>query len=218
MTTPAPDDGRTVLPFDTALPSPLEAVSDLRAAARWMLAAFGAVGAALIGGGPLVAVGRVHGVADAAGAGVSLFVALTGVSIAIWHVSRVLEPPITTPATLATPALRGLREMIDDAPADFFGTAATSVDDLFSHRAVAVNIHRAVLRERDPARRESWLRHLERARTNAARVAPLERWLLAMAHVYQIQTALRAARRWCLVAVALVAVGTVGFLFVTGKG
>ncbi|WNM29171.1 hypothetical protein RKE30_01510 [Streptomyces sp. Li-HN-5-11] len=217
MTTPAPDDSGASAPFN-ALPSPLEAVPDLRAAARWMLAAFGAVGAALIGGGPLVAVGRVHGVADAFGAGVALVVALTGVSIAIWHVSRVLEPPITTPATLATPALRGLREMIDSAPAHYFGTAATSVDDLLSHRAVAVNIHRAMLSETDPSRREVWRRHLERARVNVARVAPLERWLLAMAHVYQIQAALRAARYWCLVGVALVAAGAVGFLIITGNG
>ncbi|WP_218001625.1 hypothetical protein [Microtetraspora malaysiensis] len=218
MTTPAPDDSGTILPFDATLPSPLEAVPDLRAAARWILAAFGAVGAALIGGGPLVAVGRVHGVADAFGVGIALFVALTGVSIAIWRVSRVLEPPITTPATLATPALRGLREMIDRSPADFFGTAATSVDDLLSHRAVAVNIHRAMLSESDPSRREVWRRHLKRARVNIARAAPLERWLLAMAHVYQIQAALRAARYWCLMGVALVAAGTAGFLIVTGNG
>lgn len=216
MTTPGSGPTGTVLPFD-ALPSPLDAVPDLRAAARWMLAAFGAVGAALIGGGPLVAAGRVHGIGAALGAGAALFVALTGVSVAIWHVSRVLEPPITTPATLSEPALRGLRRMIDNAPADFFGIAATGVDDLLSHRAVAVNIYRELLAESDPVRREVWRRHLERARVNVARAAPLERWLLATAHVYQIQLALRAARIWCLVGVALVAVGVVGFLVVTGS-
>lgn len=216
MTAPGPDEHGTSLPFD-ALPSPLEAVPDLRAAARWMLAAFGAVGTVLISGGPLAAVGRLHGVADAIGAGVSLFVALTGVSIAIWHVSRVLEPQITTPATLDTLALRSLREMIDGAPADFFGTAATSVDDLLSHRAVAVNIYRAMLSESDPRRREVWRRHLERARANVARTAPLERWLLAMAHVCQIQAALRRARYWCLAGVTLVATGSVGFLIITGN-
>lgn len=216
MTTAAPDDNGTGPPFD-ALPSPLEAVPDLRAAARWMLAAFGAVGATLIGGGPLVAVGRIHGVAEALGAGVSLLVALTGVSVAIWQVSRVLEPQITTPATLDTPALRSLREMIDRAPADFFGTAATSVNDLLSHRAVAVNIYRAMLSESDPRRREVWRRHLERARANVARAAPLERWLLSMAHVWQIQVALHRARRWCLAGVALVTVGSVGFLVITGN-
>lgn len=216
MTTPAPDHGNgTGLPFD-ALPSPLEAVPELRAAARWMLAAFGAVGAVLISGGPLAAVGRVHGVADAIGAVASLFVAMTGVGVAIWHTSRVLEPQITTPATLDTPDLRGLRAMIDGAPADFFGTAATGVDDLLSHRAVVVNIHRAMLAESDPRRRAIWRRHLERARANVAHVAPLERWLLATAHVCQIQAALRRARYWCLAGVTLVAIGAVGFLVVTG--
>jgi hypothetical protein len=181
-----------------------------------MLAAFGAVGAALIGGGPLVAVGQVPGVADAFAAGGALVVALTGVTVTIWQVSRVLEPPVTTPATLAAPALRGLRDMIDSVPAHFFGTAATSVDDLLSHRAVAVNVHRALRGESDPARREVWRRHLDRARVNAAQTAPLERWLLAMAQVHQIQSAFRRARYWCVAGAALVAAGTVAFLTTVG--
>jgi hypothetical protein len=47
VTPPESDGGDAALPFDP-LPSPLEAVPELRAAARWMLAAFGAVG--VIGG------------------------------------------------------------------------------------------------------------------------------------------------------------------------
>ena len=66
MTTPAggdsapsgSDDGRV---GGGSLPSPLDSVHDMRTAAKWMLAAAGAVGAALISGGPLVAVGQVHG-------------------------------------------------------------------------------------------------------------------------------------------------------------
>jgi hypothetical protein len=50
-----------------SLPSPLDAVDDLRAAARWTIAAAGAVGAALISGGSLVAVGKVHGLGNEAG-------------------------------------------------------------------------------------------------------------------------------------------------------
>ncbi|MEV5725334.1 hypothetical protein AB0N50_05890 [Streptomyces pharetrae] len=215
MTTPAPDPGAAPLPFD-ALPSPLDAVPELRAAARWMIAAFGMVGAALIGGGPLVAVGKVHGLGDAVITGVALLVALGGVSLAVWQVSRVLIPPVTTTATLREPALRGLRELIDAAPGDFFGTAATGVDDLLRHRAVAVNIQRTLAAETDPDRRRLLGRHLERARANVARTDPYVRWLLAMAHVWQIRAALHTARRWCLLAVLLVAAGAVGFLTVTG--
>lgn len=218
MTTePPPSDPGVVTPFD-ALPSPLDAVPELRAAARWMIASFGAVGAALVGGGPLVAVGKVHGLGEALVAGGALLVALTGVCLAVWQVSRVLVPPITTAATLDTPAARGLRELVDASPADFFGSAATGVDDLLRHRAVAVNIHRALTAETDPARRDHLRRHLDRAKANIARTDPFVRWLLAMAHVWQIRSAFQEARRWCVLAVALVAAGAVAFLTVTGGG
>jgi hypothetical protein len=51
-----------------------------------------AVGAALISGGPLVAVGQVHGVAHALIAGAGLVLALMGVGLAIWTTSTVLSP------------------------------------------------------------------------------------------------------------------------------
>ncbi|WP_307783730.1 hypothetical protein [Streptomyces spinoverrucosus] len=216
---PPPPDGGTGVPPDPfdALPSPLDAVPELRAAARWMIAAFGAVGAALIGVGPLVAVGKVHGLGDALVAGAALLLALGGVSLAIWQVSRVLEPPVTTTATLADPAVRDLRELIDAAPEDFFGSAATGVDDLLRHRAVAANIQRAIAAEPDPHRRELLRHHLDRARANISRTDPYVRWLLAMTHVWQIRAALYTARRWCLLAVLLVTAGAVGFLTVTGR-
>jgi hypothetical protein len=75
---PQPDqaaDAVAGMPFGE-LPSPLDSIDDLRAAAKWMIAAAGAVGAALIGGAPLVAAGQVHadrgrggGLADQPGAG-----------------------------------------------------------------------------------------------------------------------------------------------------
>ncbi|WP_405771419.1 hypothetical protein [Streptomyces sp. NBC_01538] len=211
---PSPEPS-TVTPFD-ALPSPLDAVPELRAAARWMIASFGAVGAALVGGGPLVAVGKVHGLGEALVAGGALVVALAGVCLAVWQVSRVLVPPITTAATLNTSAVRGLRELVDASPADFFGSAATSVDDLLRHRTVAANLHRALAAETDPHRRELLRGHLDRAKTNITRTDPFLRWLLAMAHVWQIRTTFHEARRWCLLSVALVATGAVAFLTATG--
>ncbi|UED88719.1 hypothetical protein K4G22_26835 [Streptomyces profundus] len=199
------------------MPSPLEAVPELRAAARWLIAAFGAVGAALIGGGPLVAVGRIDGLGEALTAGAALLLALTGVTLAIWHISQVLVPPITTTATLTDPSVRPLCRMIDAAPADFFGSAAESVADLLRHRTIAANVHRALLAEADPRRRDHLQRHLLRARANIARTDPQVRWLLAMAHVWQIRAAFHTARRWCLLSVALVAIGAVAFLTVAGR-
>jgi hypothetical protein len=87
-----------------SLPSPLDAVDDRRTTAKWMLAASGAVGAALISSGPLVAVGQVHGVLHAVLAGLGLVIALGEVGLAIWFASQVLVPRLTTPATLRTSA------------------------------------------------------------------------------------------------------------------
>ena len=206
----------TPMPFD-ALPSPLDAVDDLRAAARWMIAAAGAVGAVFISGGPLVAVGKVTGLGHALIAGAALVVALTGVGLAIWQTGRVLVPPVTTPATLRQNSTKELRETIDAAPADFFGLAATSVEDLLRHRAIAANLSQAVMAEGDPGRRAVLENHLRRAQANIARTDPYVRWLLAMAHVWQIQAALRRARWFSLVAVVLVAAGAVAFFWVTGQ-
>jgi len=120
------------------------------------------------------------------------------------------------PAILNTPAVRGLRELVDASPADFFGSAATGVDDLLRHRTVAANLHRALTAETDPHRRELLRGHLDRAKANITRTDPFVRWLLAMAHVWRIRTTFHEARRWCLLAVALVATGAVAFLTATG--
>src|ERR1035437_402699 len=204
------------LPFGS-LPAPLDAVDDLRAAARWTIAAAGAVGAALISGGPLVAVGKVHGVGNAFIAGAALVVALGGVSLAIWQTGLALVPPLTTPATLNRDSVSGLREIIDAAPADFFGVVASGVGDLLRHRPIAVNLSRQVMAENDPARRAVLEDHLRRALANVARTDPYVRWLLATAHVWQMKAALRRAR-WCtFLGGVLVVAGMVAFLSVTGQ-
>jgi hypothetical protein len=165
MATPAGADHGTAdaMSAPDTLPSPLDSVSDMRAAAKWMLAAAGAVGAALISGGPLVAVGQVHGVLHAVLAGLGLAIALGGVGTAIWFTSKVLVPRLITPAVLKeagrpepTPPrgsvlrvrlpaflqptgqreLAALKELIDAEPAEFFGIAATSVDGLFARQEV----------------------------------------------------------------------------------
>jgi hypothetical protein len=201
-----------------ALPSPLDAISDLRAAARWTIAAFGVVGTALIGGGPLVAVGKVHHPVNAVVAGAGLLVAVIGIGVAIWTTSQVLIPPVTTLATLDSPLTSELRAMIDRAPAEFFGAAATSVGDLLRHRIIAVNTRQKLAEETDPARRRAWQQYLHRAQRNVARTEHQVRWLLAMAHVWQIRAAMRRARIWCLLGLVLVIAGAVTLLIATSPG
>jgi hypothetical protein len=112
-------------------------------------------GAALISGGPLVAVGQVHGTGHALLAGAGLAVALGGVGLAIWFTSKVLSPRLSTPQTLRSPALAGLRRVIEAEPAQFLGVAATKVDALLTHQEVAVDLARKVAAEKDPARRQA---------------------------------------------------------------
>lgn len=198
------------------LPSPLEAVDDLRAAAKWTLAAEGAVGAALVSGGTLVAVGQVHGTGHALLAGAGLAVALGGVGLAIWFTSKVLSPRLTTPETLRSPGLAGLRRVIEAEPAQFFGVVATKVGVLLEHQEVAVDLARKVAAEKDPARRQAIKRQLRRAEANAARAAPYVRWLLALAHVWQIEADLRRSRWTALAGGLLVIAGAVLFFLATG--
>ena len=214
MASPAGGGPGTGTAFE-GLPSPLAAVDDLRAAAKWTLAAEGAVGAALISGGPLVAVGQVHGTGHALLAGAGLVVALGGVGLAIWFTSKVLSPRLTTPQTLRSPALAGLRRVIEAEPAQFLGVVATQVDALLLHQEVAVDLARKTAAEKDPARRQVINRQLRRAEANAARAAPYVRWLLALAHVWQIEADLRRSRWFTLAGGLLVIVGAVLFFTAT---
>jgi hypothetical protein len=204
-----------------SLPSPLDAVDDLRSAAKWTLGAAGLVGAALISGGPLVAVGQVHGTAHALLAGLGLLVALAGVGLAIWSTSKVLEPRLTTRASFKEPVLAGLVQIIEAEPEQFFGVAATSVDGLFKrqddNRAIAVDLARQMAAAKDPKRRAQLQAQLRRVEENAVRVAAYIRWLLALGHVWRIQEDLRRSRVVTFAGGTLVIIGAVLFFSITGN-
>ena len=196
-----------------ALPSPLDAVDDVRSTAKWTIAAFAAVGSALISGGPLVAIGKVHGTAHIIIAGLGLAAVLAGVCVAIWQTSNVLTPFITTPATVLR--LTDLTTLIDASPEEFFGSAATSVRNLVMHRRAMAQLQRALTAETDQAIRQTLAQNLARAQRNVARTDPYVRWLLAFAHVWQVQQALRRARRWTVAGGVLVVAGAVALLAVS---
>ncbi|MEE1820323.1 hypothetical protein PUR59_35585 [Streptomyces sp. SP18ES09] len=209
----AGDSGGAVL---DALPSPLDSVADSREAARWTLASAGAVGALLLGGGPLLAVGRIGDWTHALWAGGGLLLALIGIAWAMWQTSEVLVPPLTTPAVLASPALRGLREQLDAAPGYYFGSLATDVEGLLRHRRIALEISRR-LPTADAAERAVLERGLATAHRNIARTDPYLRWLLATAHAWIVREKLRKARRHTFLSAVLVITGAVVFLVPTGR-
>lgn len=207
--------------FDS-LPSPLDAVDDIRSAAKWTLAASGAVGAALISGGPLAAVGQVQGIPNALLAGLGLVIGFVGVGLAIWSTGKVLEPRLTTRKSFAGPELAGLVETIEAEPEQFFGVAAITVDGIFERqdrdRAIAVDLARQLAAAKDPARRAHFQAALNRVEENAARTAIYTRWLLALGHAWRIQEELRRSRVFTLVGGLLVIVGAVLLFSVTGGG
>jgi hypothetical protein len=207
---PAASDGQRTI---ESLPSPLDAANDLRTTAKWTLAAAGAVGAALISGGPLVAIGRVHGLSHALLAGLGLVLALAGVAISIWSTSRVLAPRLTTVQTLTSSKLAKLREALD---LDQDGVAAI-LERPGREREIAASLTRqaAVPRNR---RRPELEYHLSRVNDNAAQADTNARRLLALGHVWQIDADLRLSRRCTLGGGLLVVIGAVLFFAATGSG
>lgn len=199
-----------------SLPSPQESVQDMRSTAKWTIAAAGAVGAAFISGGPLIAVGRVHGIGHALLAGAGLVLALLGVGLAIWSTSRVLTPRLMTPEELRSPALKSLRETIEKEPAQFFGVAGSTVTGLLLHRPAVADLALRAAKETDQAQRARLLRELQRAEDNARRAAPYVRWLLVMGHAWLVKRDLDRAL-WCtLGGGVLVVAGAVLFFIATG--
>lgn len=200
--------------------SPLDAVADMRATAKWILAAAAAVGAALLGGGPLTAVGKVHGLGADLRAYGGLAIALLGVGWAIWHTADALIPPLTTPRFVdEDPALRDLRARIAQDPGAFYGPYGNSMADLVAARAdfLARQDRLTALRDtatRDPQRRavDAALAELTEAITS---IGERTRVLLELGHAWQVRGQLRKARLNALAGTAVAALGAVLFLSAT---
>jgi hypothetical protein len=223
MTTPASGDASDGIGIGGGpLPSPLDSVDDMRSAARWMLAAAGAVGAALISGGPLVAVGQVHGLWHAFLAWLGLVIALGGVAVAIWFTSKVLVPRLTTPNMVRdSPELDGLRTQIEVEPTEFMGFSATSVDGLFRrHNRLREKIAGLTLQEAQAENsdvRARFQAELQQVQQNSAIVEVYVRWVLALGHAWLVRADLERSRRWTLLGGFIVAFGAVLFFSVTGS-
>jgi hypothetical protein len=191
----------------------------MRTTAKWIIGAAAAVGAALLGGGPLTAVGKVHGAGSAAIAFAGLVIGLAGVGWAIWHTTEALIPPATTLAALETPQLAGLRTQIAADPAAFYGPFGTSVRDVQAacHRFDTVAAHVAIMlaAEHDPTRQRILAQGQADALANAAQASARLHWLLALAHAWRVRDLLRRARLHAFVGAAAAALGAVLFITAT---
>jgi hypothetical protein len=201
------------------LPSPLDAVDDMRTAAKWIIGAAAAVGVALLGGAPLTGAGKIHGFGSAAEAFGGLVLGLAGVGWAIWHTSDALIPPTTTLAALQQPELAELRAQIAADPPAFFGPFGTSVAQVQEtcryYDTVAAQAAVLLAAEPDPIRQRVLTQGQTDALANAAGASARLRWLLALAHAWRVRGQLRQARKHTFVGAAAAALGAVLFITAT---
>ncbi|MFB8398239.1 hypothetical protein [Streptomyces yangpuensis] len=217
MTTPSEPDATNADPVVLDLRA---SVADMRSTARWIVGAAAAAGSLLLAGGPLTVVGKLHHVGDAVVAAAGLLMALLGVAWAIHRTSQVLTPRVATFDDLGRPALRGLRELIDRSPGDFYGPFTPDPVALQEERtlrtAVCTRLTAALVHEDDATRRRTLEHALAVARGNASLAERTQRRLLTWIHAWQVREALRTARRDTFVASLAVVLGAA--LFFTAPG
>jgi hypothetical protein len=201
------------------LPSPLDSVADMRATAKWTIGALAAVGAALLGGAPLSAVGKIHGLGSASAAFGGLVIALAGIGWAIWHTTDALMPISTTLAAIGQPGLASLRDQIRADPAAFFGPFGSSVKELEQRsilwQTVAANAAIRLAAEPDEIRRRQLAQGIADAQANAANASARLRWLLEFAHAWRVRDQLRRARVHAFAGAVVAALGAVLFIAAT---
>jgi hypothetical protein len=174
----------------------------------------------LLGGGPLIAVGKIHSYDEAFSAFGGLALGLVGVGWAIWHVAEALIPPLTVMSSLDTePRLEDLRKRIARNPSAYYGPFGASMADLetrlaFNH-AVAANIAAALETQQDMSLRRELRRSGERAEATVAAIQRRMQTMLELAHAWRVRDELRRARQHAFVGGAVAIVGALIFSVVT---
>lgn len=213
----APGSGQNGSP--AGLPSPLDSIADMRSSAKWTIAALAAVGTALLGGAPLSAVGKIHGLGSASLAFGGLVTGLLGVGWAIWQTADALMPISTTLAAIREPGLAELRRQIEADPPAFFGPFGSSVEELQQWyamwQAAAAKTAIRLAAEQNETRRRVLAQGLADAQANAANAAARLRWLLDLVHAWRVRDQLRRARVQTFLGAVVAALGGVLFLAAT---
>lgn len=198
---------------ENPLPSPLEAIPDMRATAKWTAASLGAVGAALIAIVPLSVFEQLDGGGDLILAALGLALGIGGVCWAVWHTAEALTPPVTVIEDLDGEGLAPLRALMARSPESFFGPFGTSIADLQRerrlHEKIAANLTDALAAQHDPAETEALRRASQDAAANIALARTLQQRLLEFAHTWQVRAVLRRARAHTMAGTAAIVLGVV---------
>jgi hypothetical protein len=199
------------------LTSPLDTVADMRATAKWIVGAAAAVGAALLGGAPLTAIGKIHSLHAAALAYSGLVIGLAGVGWTIWHATEALTPVLSTSGSFETdPALAGLRARIDREPGAFYGPWGSDFAALCAARTWQRKIRRSLaallVGETDEARRHALTAALEQAAQATWAIEQRIRLMQELTHVWLVRAQLQRARVHVIGGAAVTALGIVLFI------
>jgi len=191
----------------------------MRAAARWTIGAVSAVGALLVGGAPLTAVGRIDDSGDLVAFASGMLIVIVAVGWAVWQTAEALTPPLTMIETLQDKRMANLRSQIDRSPSIYYGPFGHSWQELSGelqrHRKIAANLRSAHASETDPSRRTLWAVALSEAETSIALAMRLQNRLISLIHVWQIRSAVRRARLHTLIAMLIVSAGAMLILTAT---
>jgi hypothetical protein len=194
------------------------AVLTQREAAKWMMAAFAGVGAAVVGVLPLAGVGEIDTFWAAALAIVGGLLAVAGVAMGVWATSNVLTPQVTTLSMVAS--MPAVVTMIEQDPGTHLGGVATTLsrfrEDLEGWRRTARELEEA-RGSSDVAERQR-LEALNVAQANAASRAGVGRQVVAFGRFQAASGTFRAARTVMFAGWAAVALGVGLFLTATAIG
>lgn len=186
-------------------------IGQLRQASIWLIAAFGAVGAALATGISVSNLGAVHGWRFwlAVAGGLAAFV---GVVLAIWHVGKVLEVHESTTADLRqSTALQG---RLAQEPTFLGPYGHTTVDQL-------VDEYEGALADYGAAEKASWpnpddtkaKQDLARAQQRFTALSQPVDFLRSVVRYEKARAAFRRARRWTLAGATLAFIGLIMFAY-----
>jgi hypothetical protein len=190
-----------------------EAIAQLRGAAKWLIGAFGAVGAALVAGIQLTQLGGVHH-ARLWEAVASVVVGVLGVALAIWSASNVLVPSTATVGTLRTsPEFKALRDTVAADPS-LLKDAGSSLEQLSHSNEMALD---EALRTYAELSEHPEDVHLQTAYTAAeerrSRVEAVVNTLLGLGMFLRVRDLFVVARRFMLAGALLAVAGALGFVY-----
>jgi len=205
--------------------SPIDAVPDMRATAKWMLAALSAVGAVLLAGVPLTAMRSAASTGRLLFAVAGLAVALAGVGWALWVTSEALMPRLVSYQDLHGPRFAEIKAAIAAQPELFLGPSArpgpsvlSDFDkDCVTHRQALQDVTRLLAVETDPTRRQA----LSAARRQAASwvaedYARLSR-LAALMYAWDVRAGVRRARVHTFVGCGITLIGALCLVLSTAE-